>query len=235
MLTPDTDLALTEKARAGDRCAFGALYERYYHRVKRQASRYVTGAQRDDLIHDVFVKAIERLPQAREGTDFLNWVLRITDNVCLDHLRKASTRQEKFVGLPTDDYDVGEPEGLLFQADETPIDGALLSWERAQLIEELLGRLRPDDAATIRMQAEGYSLRQIAARLVTPWTALKPRMFRVRANLATEMLENQERYGPLDTGRAARSLGSKLSAYHRKRGRQPDASLRLPGEGEPGD
>lgn len=229
MLAPHETSALVNQVRAGDRSAVGALYEAHFERVKKHVAYYVGWHDAPDLAHDVFVKAIEHLPKTRDDTDFLNWVLKVASRVCLDHLRKSSTRREGPSGLASDDPEDGRLSYHLVNdghrdPDPGPEEG-LLSWERAQLVEELLAGLRPEEATALRMQAEGYEHRDIARHLVTPPTALKSRLFRTRANLASQIATNPERYGPLDADRAARALASKPSAYHPKRDRQSASPL----------
>lgn len=229
MLVPLDDLALVALARAGDTDAVAALYERHAPEVRRHLCRFAP-SMAPDLCHDTFIKVIEHLPQAREDTDFRPWLLKIATNLALDYVRKASTKNEHFVGLPVDHADEADADHLLLQADETPPDARLLSEERASLIEELLSRVAPRDALSIRMQAAGYTDREIARHLVLPWTAVKSSRFRARAVLTYTVATERERYGPLDSERAARAHGEKQSANHPKRARwhalAPPAVLR---------
>ncbi|HMJ80991.1 MAG TPA: sigma factor, partial [Candidatus Dormibacteraeota bacterium] len=55
---------LVARARAGDRQAFGELYDRYAERVFRFAlARLPEPADAEDLVQRVFLKAIEALPR----------------------------------------------------------------------------------------------------------------------------------------------------------------------------
>lgn len=209
----ETDLALVQRARAGDASAFGALYERHYARVQRVVSKYVKGDDAPDIVHDAFVKAIERLRNAQPDTDFRPWISQVAAHCALDHVRSSPVKEEKTAGSPND------PVGLLamklaHRADPDPDpEERALATEQARLMTELLAPLRDWEREAMHLTATGYGLREIARHQMRPDTALKPAMFRVRASLAQQIMDDPERYGPLDMERAARSLGNKLSAF----------------------
>jgi RNA polymerase sigma-70 factor (ECF subfamily) len=223
LVPPDSDAALVRRARAGDRTAFGDLYERHRRFVSGIVANYKLYDVQEDLIHDAFIKAMQGLPDAKPETEdnFKNWLARIAVNCCLDHVRKLSTKNEKSGGLPTE----WDDDGLLSQAvttrgvsDPAPTpEDHLLQAERLRLVNELLDTLPPDDAMAVRLQANGEDLRSISRRLMVPYGTIKPRMFRTRATLARAIVSDAERYGPLDAERADRSMKAKLSVYHPKR------------------
>ena len=90
----DHDIAtLVARARAGDRAAFGVLYERY--------ARFVHGivlatADRDDvqdLVQDVFLRALKQLHALREPAAFGSWIATMARNE-VRMQRRASRRME---------------------------------------------------------------------------------------------------------------------------------------------
>ena len=89
VLETDDDRLITS-ASAGDKEAFGQLYERYAARVSRHAY-FLTGdaVLAEDITAQAFLKAFEAIPryQAR-GVPFTAWLLRITCNLVINH-RKA--------------------------------------------------------------------------------------------------------------------------------------------------
>jgi RNA polymerase sigma-70 factor (ECF subfamily) len=78
---------LVEAAKAGDRGAFAALYDRYVRMVHGIVLARVDRAHVDDLVQDVFVHALGRLASLREPAAFGGWLATIARNRTTDHLR----------------------------------------------------------------------------------------------------------------------------------------------------
>lgn len=78
---------LVRAARSGDRVAFGALYQQYGRLVHGILLAYVPYHEAEDLMQDVFVKALERLPELREPAAFRSWLLAIARHIATDHQR----------------------------------------------------------------------------------------------------------------------------------------------------
>ena len=77
------------QAAQGDTQAFAHLVERYETVVYHQALRLV-GNREDaaDVTQEVFWKAWRALPTFRGESSFSTWLYRLTDNACLDLLRR---------------------------------------------------------------------------------------------------------------------------------------------------
>jgi RNA polymerase sigma-70 factor (ECF subfamily) len=102
---PDT--ADVRAAGAGDRAAFGRLYERHARLVHGILLARVPRGDVDDLVHEVFLQALRRLGSLRDPLAFPAWLAAIARNRARDHYR--GTRDE--VALP-DDVPAGpHPEG----------------------------------------------------------------------------------------------------------------------------
>jgi RNA polymerase sigma-70 factor (ECF subfamily) len=82
------DAALVRAARAGDRAAFGQLYERYGRVVHGVVLAHVPYAEVDDLVQDVFLIALRRLDTLREPLAFAGWLLAIARNRANDFHRR---------------------------------------------------------------------------------------------------------------------------------------------------
>ncbi|MEK7247853.1 MAG: RNA polymerase sigma factor [Chloroflexota bacterium] len=81
---------LIAQAAAGDREAFGRLYEEHSVRVFRHAY-FMTGDVNlaEDLTAQTFLKALEAIGRYEDrGVPFIAWLLRITVNLAINH-RKA--------------------------------------------------------------------------------------------------------------------------------------------------
>jgi RNA polymerase sigma-70 factor (ECF subfamily) len=83
------DARLVEAARDGDRVAFGRLYDRYARMVHGILLARVPFSEVDDLVQDVFLRALPRLHTLRDSTRFGAWLATITRNCANDYHRHA--------------------------------------------------------------------------------------------------------------------------------------------------
>jgi RNA polymerase sigma-70 factor (ECF subfamily) len=82
------DATWAAAARDGDRAAFGQLYERYARMVHGVLLAKVPVGEVDDLVQDVFIRALRRLSTLREAASFGAWLAAITRNVANDYHRR---------------------------------------------------------------------------------------------------------------------------------------------------
>ncbi len=82
---------LVSAARGGDRQAFGRLYRRNARLVHGILLSRVPPSDVHDLLQDVFVTALDRLPSLADGHRFAPWVAAIARNTATDHLRLRRT------------------------------------------------------------------------------------------------------------------------------------------------
>src|SRR5271170_4443064 len=68
------DAILVRAAQAGNRAAFGRLYERYARMVHGVLLAKVPASVADDLVQDVFLRALRRLSTLRESGSFGSWL-----------------------------------------------------------------------------------------------------------------------------------------------------------------
>ncbi|HUP04055.1 MAG TPA: sigma-70 family RNA polymerase sigma factor [Bryobacteraceae bacterium] len=83
--TEDDDLV--RAAAEGDRRAFGELYVRHARMVHGILLARVPREAAEDLLHDVFVAALERLGGLRSARAFRGWLLAIARNRATDYFR----------------------------------------------------------------------------------------------------------------------------------------------------
>ena len=86
--------SLVTAARDGDRAAFGALYERYARVVH---GVLLASAQQDDvqdLVQDVFFRALRQLRALREPAAFGAWIATIARNEARMHHRAMKPTEE---------------------------------------------------------------------------------------------------------------------------------------------
>jgi RNA polymerase sigma-70 factor, ECF subfamily len=81
------EAALVRAAQNGDRAAFGALYELFARMVHGVLLAHVPYHDAEDLMQDVFIKALEQLPGLREPAAFPGWLVTIARRTATDFLR----------------------------------------------------------------------------------------------------------------------------------------------------
>ncbi len=87
-----SDTELIESFHGGDERSFGVLLGRYERDVRNVIVHCVKDRSvMEDLSQDVFIKVYTSLKAGKynEQGKFLPWALRITRNLCMDHLRRA--------------------------------------------------------------------------------------------------------------------------------------------------
>jgi len=86
----DADDALVSAACAGDRSAFGLLYDRYARMVHGILLCRVPPREVDDLVQEVFLLALRKLDSLRDLSRFGAWLSTITRNRANDYYRNSS-------------------------------------------------------------------------------------------------------------------------------------------------
>jgi len=83
------DQELVNAARQGDRAAFGLLYNRYARMVHGILLARIPVRDVNDLVHDVFLRALHRLHSLRDAARFGAWLAVIARNRANDYHRDA--------------------------------------------------------------------------------------------------------------------------------------------------
>jgi RNA polymerase sigma-70 factor (ECF subfamily) len=94
----DADLA--KRAAAGDREAAGAIYDRYAPLV-RAVLLDATGSlpEANDLVQEVFLRALSRLGQLRRPERLCAWLIGISRRQGNEYRRQAGRRRRRFTPL----------------------------------------------------------------------------------------------------------------------------------------
>ena len=86
---PEEEARLVERAKHGDRDAFGSLIEPWRKPLFGYIYRMVTLRQdAEDLLQDLLVRVLEDIRSYRGEARFKSWLFGIATHACLDHLRK---------------------------------------------------------------------------------------------------------------------------------------------------
>ena len=102
--------SLVEQARDGSRAAFGQLYQQYIRMVHGLLLARVPHSEVDDMVQDVFLLALRRLPGLRDQKAFPGWLAQIARNQAIDYHRRTPKTTELEEGMLR--QKAPEPEAL---------------------------------------------------------------------------------------------------------------------------
>jgi RNA polymerase sigma-70 factor (ECF subfamily) len=191
------ETALIREAQAGDRLAFEELVRRYDKDVLRLALNIVRRPEdARDIYQEAFLKVYRNLHRFRFECSFYTWVYRIVTNVCLDHMRRRSSRPEEQApdaaapshrsapdGAPSDFFDR--------QAEVRPEanpERHLLGKEIGRRIHAALARLSSRERMVFEMKHyQGLKLRVIGEMLGTSEETVKNSLFRATRKLRAHL------------------------------------------------
>ncbi len=88
------EAALVRAAQGGDRAALGALYEQYSRMVHGILLAHVSYTDAEDLVQDVFLRALEQLHSLRDPAAFGAWLAAIARRAAVDFHRKIRPLQD---------------------------------------------------------------------------------------------------------------------------------------------
>jgi RNA polymerase sigma-70 factor, ECF subfamily len=146
----DSDIALVKASQAGHRDAFGQLYQRYARMVHGILLAKVPVAEVEDLVHEVFLRALPRLVGLREASRFGAWLAAITRNMAKDYYRQPHVQSECSDGSAAADRSAAPREQADAQEAQEILDGvrSLPEAYRETLILRLVeGMTGPEIAA----------------------------------------------------------------------------------------
>jgi RNA polymerase sigma-70 factor (ECF subfamily) len=90
----ESDAALVKASQRGHRDAFGQLYQRYARTVHGILLAKVPPAEVEDLVHEVFLRALPRLSSLRDASRFGPWLAVIARNMAKDYYRQPRVQKE---------------------------------------------------------------------------------------------------------------------------------------------
>lgn len=145
------DVALTARARSGDRAAFSELVARHQDAVYRVCFR-VLGRREDaeDAAQEAFVRAYRKLDGFEGRSSFRTWMIRLSMNVSLN---ERSKRKEPLTEAP-------------MPAPAPDPEDELLSSETVASVHAALREIQPNHrAAIILRDLEGLSFKEVGESL----------------------------------------------------------------------
>ncbi|GAC1356819.1 MAG: hypothetical protein NVSMB47_10160 [Polyangiales bacterium] len=176
----DTSAELVARARAGDRTAFRALFDRHRADVARLVYRMVgPRADLEDLVQEVFVQVHRSLRDFRGDARFSTWLHRVTVNVVL-----MQRRAEKSRPALTEELPAGTVEDL---ASVQPDDEADRRARIATFFELLQQVSEKKRAVFVLHDLDGKTPAEISEIVGAPILTVRTRLFYARRELETLM------------------------------------------------
>lgn len=170
-------------ARAGDRGAFGRLYERYARMVHGLLLSKVPVGDVEDLVQDVFIRALRRLSTLRENASFGAWLVAITRNVAHDFHRRSVPAEP----LPDHASDREIPCGTSGGDQDCP---------SAEVLNAVMSLSETYRETLILRLVEGMTGPEIAARTGMTHGSVRINLHRGMEQLRAKLTAGTSRVGP---------------------------------------
>jgi len=169
-----------QRARGGDREAFGRLYDHYLPRVYAFCRRHVERREdAEDLTAQTFEKALAAIDRYEDrGSSFSSWLIRIAANTVVDRARRGSE-----VRLTEEEIERLGDEGFL------------RAWEEAYWLRGHIVALPDDQREVIRQRFfEDKAFKDVAVEMGRSEGAVKQLLRRALAGLAHRMRREMDNH-----------------------------------------
>ena len=197
------DVALLQKAQAGDRGAYGQIVLLYQDRLYNAVLRLVGDREEArELTQEAFMRGLQKIDSFRGEASPYTWLFRIAVNLAISHLRKVHRFRVFSLDRPSgpgaggngryasDDQASSLVDRIARDGAEMPPPDRMESHERDEAVLSALGRLDAEYRAVLVMRdIEGFDYQQMADILGLPLGTLKSRLFRARMALRDELKE----------------------------------------------
>ncbi len=174
-------LAKQAAGAPGSREAISALVLRYQRDVRWMIGRYFNdSATIDDIAQEVFCDAITGISRLKQDKHFKAWLLKITRNKTISHLRKVASRRKLQSKLET----------MFVENRQTDLLNTVSATEEHALVRkflaECLSQLSPRNQSVIRkFYFDGDTSQQIANENQVKDNVVRAMLFRIRKLLRT--------------------------------------------------
>lgn len=175
------DNALVLRAQAGDRAAFGKLFERHHGRVYGMCTRLLANrAEVEDAVQHVFLEAWRCLHRFEGRSRFSTWITRIAIHTCLGFRRRLKRLFFSDDVEPQAGHDDAQWAAPPMSPDETAAHVA-----RKRAVEEILQRIGMKKRVVfILADLEGMTAPEISRILDIPDATVRTRLFHARREFA---------------------------------------------------
>lgn len=176
-----SDERLMELVVRGDERAFGALYDRWKHRLLGYFHRMLwqDRERAQDFLQDLFMKLAKNPASYDPARPFSTWLYSVANNMCKNEYRREEVRRNARPYIDTGNGITAAVEG----------DGVDHDRFRRRLNEEL-DRLEADQRGTFVMRYhQDMAIKEIAAVFGISEGTVKSRLFYTLKKLAERMRE----------------------------------------------
>jgi RNA polymerase sigma-70 factor (ECF subfamily) len=177
------DATWVTAAQHGDRAAFGQLYERFAPMVHGVLLARVPVGDVDDLVQDVFIRALRRLSTLRESASFGAWLAAIARNLANDYHRRSVPAEPL-----TDDASNQKTQCGTSCADH---DGPAVA-----ILEAVMSLSETYRETLILRLVEGMTGPEIAARTGMTHGSVRVNLHRGMEQLRAKLITSPSRMGP---------------------------------------
>lgn len=186
---PDTPLVLLERARAGDKDAFGMLAEEHRQALQRLCYK-MTGSheEAEDLVQETLLKAYTHIANFELRASLSTWLFRIATNTCLDsqRSRKPWDLDKRWQWFRENGELVQQMEQSLFLSPEKSAEVREVAATCVNCITMSLPEKQR--AAIVLCDQEGLSREEAAKSIGASVASLKTELHRARKKM-TEVFE----------------------------------------------
>jgi RNA polymerase sigma-70 factor (ECF subfamily) len=153
----ERDEDLMVRFQGGDRLAFAQLVRRHKAALFTFALRHVgTQPSAEEVVQEAFARIVQHAAEFRHESRFSTWIYRITRNLCVDELRKATLRRHPSLDEPGGGSDADGPTlGERTADSRANVERAAVSVEIRQRVADAIAQL-PDE------QREVFLLRELS-------------------------------------------------------------------------
>lgn len=166
----------------GDNQIFGEIYNRYNKRVYKVCLSFTKDKTTAyDLVQDIMIKLMEKLPSLENANLLGLWIHRVANNFCVDYY-KAQKRMP-FDAIE-DRFDLAE--------EEVDMEGLIERENQLDAVEDIMAELEEDTKTILQLKyLEGNSIKELQTKLDLTSSAVKMRLKRGRNKIA-QLYQSQQ-------------------------------------------
>lgn len=129
----------------------------------------------EDILHEAFVRGLEKADTVREGDNATRWFYRVLRNAVVDHARRHAAANRKLEAFARELEATEEEEGAMREV--------------CQCVSRLASTLKPEYAEAVRhIEVEGMSVKDFAALVGISASNAGVRIFRAREALRKQVM-----------------------------------------------
>ena len=177
-MSENMEIELVRQAKKGDQKAFNDLLNLYWKDVYHfQLSKGNNEDEAEDITIRSFAKAFDKIDTFDERYQFKTWLITISNNLYIDHLRK---KKAETVSISKTRNEIHR----IVDEDPTPADQLIQEQNLAQL-KSYIAQLKPHYQEVINLRYfQEMSYKEMAEQLDEPMNNIKVKLLRAKKLLA---------------------------------------------------